>query len=146
MYRYTESGLENVWLANGYKQRGDAVAIEDSDSLHRAIGRVLARKPRLNGQQLRYLRKELGLSQARLGNLLDVSEESVSLWERRGRVPQSAARVVQAMYLEVAEGGITITQLVKTLAEMDDTCDEPMVFAHAHNQGWLNRHVESALV
>lgn len=42
MYRYAESGLPNVWLANGYSMHdsahGRGVSIEDIEGLHRAIG------------------------------------------------------------------------------------------------------------
>src|SRR5690606_8297361 len=91
MYHYTESGLRNVWLANGYKIRNvggeDAVAIHDVDQLHQVIGRSLARKPHLTGTEFRFLRKEMGLSQKRLADMLGSSEQTVSLWERRGRIP-----------------------------------------------------------
>jgi hypothetical protein len=37
MYHYTETGLQNVWLANGYNVRktsdGDAISIENADGL-----------------------------------------------------------------------------------------------------------------
>jgi len=60
-YRYTESGLTNVWLANGYTVRktkyGDGVSIHDMDGLHRALARALSNKPRLTGTEVRFLRK-----------------------------------------------------------------------------------------
>ena len=50
-YRYTESGLTNVWLANGYTIRktkyGKGVSIHDVEGLHRALARALANKLRL---------------------------------------------------------------------------------------------------
>jgi len=137
MYRYTESGLKNVWLVNGYRQRGDAVAIEDSEGLHKAIGRTLARKPRLSGPELRYLRKELGFSQIVLGGLLKVSEETVSLWERKGRVPHAAARIVQALYLEVVDGDVKLRELVETLAQLDNKQTERMIFRETQEFGWF---------
>src|SRR3546814_11999410 len=89
MYHYTESGLRNVWLANGYKIRNvggeEAVAIHDVDELHRTIGRNLARKSRLTGAELRFLRTEMGLSQNRLAGLFGTSEPKVTLGERHGR-------------------------------------------------------------
>jgi len=137
MYQYTESGLNNVWLANGYQQRGDAIAIKNSDSLHQAIGRVLAHQAGLNGPEFRYLRKALGLSQTRLGSFLRVSEESVSLWERQGRIPLSAIRIVQAMYLEIIDGVARIGELVEVLAAMDCKPSERMVFSINPNGSWL---------
>ena len=61
-YHYTESGLTNVWLANGYTVRktkyGEGVSIQDADGLHRALARVLSNKARLTGTEVRFLRKE----------------------------------------------------------------------------------------
>jgi len=137
MYHYTECGLKNVWLVNGYRQRGDAVSIEDSEGLHKAIGRMLANKPRLTGAEFRYLRKELGLSQVRLSVLLKASEEAVSLWERKGRVPYTAAQIVQAAYLEMVDGDIKFRELVERMAQMDNKQAERMLFREAQGIGWL---------
>ena len=81
-YRYTESGLTNVWLANGYTVRktkyGEGVSIHDVDGLHRALARALSNKSRLTGTEVRFLRKEMGLSQRGLGELLGVTDQAVS--------------------------------------------------------------------
>ena len=91
-YHYTESGLQNVWLENGFAIHetpyGKGVSIHDVTGLHRVIGCALARLPRITGPQVRFLRKELGLSQKELAALLGTSEQNVFLWERRGRMPR----------------------------------------------------------
>ena len=138
-YHYTESGLQNVYLANGYKVRktdgGKAVAIADVDGLHEAIGRHIASKSHMTGAELRFLRKELDLSQSRFGQWIGASEESVSLWERRGRVPKSACRFMQAIYLEKVDGNVQITALVSRLANLDREQAEKMVFEDTE-RGW----------
>ena len=104
MYHYTESGLQNVWIENGYRlvktSHGKGVSIHDVEGLHRAIGKAIASKPRLTGSELRFLRKEMGMSQAAFGALVGTSEQNVSLWERRGGVPRTADRLVRLIYLE----------------------------------------------
>ncbi|MDD2608829.1 MAG: transcriptional regulator [Giesbergeria sp.] len=139
MYHYTESGLQNIWLANGYAKRttaqGEAVAIHALDTLHNAIGRILATRPKLTGAGLRFLRQELGLSQKRLGDTVGASEETVSLWERRGRIPKSADRIVRAIYLEHLDGNVHVTQMIQRLIELDEKPDEKLVFAET-DQGW----------
>ena len=44
MYHYTESGLDNVYLVNGFEfipsPSGKSVVIQDIDGLHNAIGRI----------------------------------------------------------------------------------------------------------
>jgi hypothetical protein len=49
---------------------------------------TLVQKPGLlTGKEFRFLRVQLGLSQEALGQLLDFSENAVSLWERKDTVP-----------------------------------------------------------
>ncbi|MBM3451491.1 MAG: helix-turn-helix domain-containing protein, partial [Armatimonadetes bacterium] len=47
---------------------------------------------RLTGAELRFLRRELNLSQRRLAELLGVEEQTVSLWELRGMVTAQERR------------------------------------------------------
>lgn len=139
MYHYTESGLRNVWLANGYKVRNvggeEAVAIHDVDQLHKVIGRNLARKPSLTGVELRFLRKEMGLSQKRLADMLGSSEQTVSLWERGGRMPVGYDRLVRAFYLEFLDGNVKLQEMVERLIDLDRTEDEKVIFEDT-DSGW----------
>ena len=140
MLHYTSCGLRNVWLQNGYHERrtayGRATAIEDVEGLHRAIGLALAReKPALSGAEFRFLRKELDLSQARLARYIGVSEQALSKWERQGRVPRYADRILRALFREYVEGNAHIQELVDRLAEMDRGERARFTFGRTE-QGW----------
>lgn len=138
-YHYTESGLQNVWLNNGFKTRktpdGDAVAISDADGLHQAIGRHIASKGYMTGKEFRFLRKELDLSQNRFANWIGLTEDMVSKWERLGRVPKAACRFMQAIYLEKIDGNVKITEMVERLANLDREEESRLVFEDT-NEGW----------
>lgn len=140
MYHYTETGLQNVWLANGYHVRktpyGKSVSIEDADGLHRAIGKALARKSYLTGAEFRFLRKELDLSQHRVADLLGTSEQTVALWEKRGKIPKTADRMFRAIYLETVDGNVKLKELIECIAGLDRKVDEKMIFEDTE-QGWL---------
>lgn len=140
MYHYTEIGLRNVWLANGYTEKktayGKAVAIEDADGLHKAIGRAVAMKTHLTGSEFRFLRKELDLSQHRLADLLGTSEQTVALWERKGKIPKTADRMVRAVYLESIDGNVKIKELIERAADLDRQADEKLIFQDTEC-GWL---------
>ena len=124
MYHYKESGLRNIWLVNGYVEKrtsyGEAVSIRDVDGLHKYIGSVIAEQPNLSGPELRFLRKELGMSQRELAEFVGTSEQNVSLWERRGRVPRAADRIVKLAYLEmIKDGNIKIRETIDFLNHLD---------------------------
>ncbi len=142
MYHYTETGLQNVWLENGFHKKktayGDAVSIEDADGLHREIGRTLARKAHLTGAEFRFLRQELDLSQNRVADLLGTSEQTVALWERRGKIPKTADRMFRAIYLETVDGNVRLKELIERVAELDRSDDQKLVFQDT-DQGWFAR-------
>jgi putative zinc finger/helix-turn-helix YgiT family protein len=86
-YRYTESGLSNIVLANvevrtcphcGERE----VVIPRLDELHRAIAQALVRQhTKLNPEQIRFLRKYLGWSAVDFARYMAVQPETVSRWE-----------------------------------------------------------------
>ena len=87
-YRYTESGLPNVILqgvqvADCPSCGNSDVAIPHLSKVHRAIALALANSPaRLNGDQLRFLRKHVGHSGEQLANYLHTDKTKISKWER----------------------------------------------------------------
>jgi DNA-binding transcriptional regulator YiaG len=141
-YRYTESGLTNVWLANGYTIRktkyGDGISINDMDGLHRALARALSNKPRLTGTEVRFLRKEMGLSQRGLGELLGVTDQAVSLWERKGQLPKTADRLLRLIYVEHDRGNAPIRSTIERINDMDSQAREQIIAEEAKG-GWKTR-------
>jgi len=141
-YHYTESGLTNVWLINGYTIRktrhGEGVSIHDIEGLHRALARALANKARLTGTEVRFLRKEMLLSQRGLGELLGVTEQSVALWERKGRLPRTADRLLRLIYLEHDRGNAPIVSFIRQLNDTDSGPEERIIAEEA-KEGWQTR-------
>jgi len=140
MYHYTESGLRNIWLANGYREvdtpYGKGVAIERVEELNRAIGVNLATvKPRLTGAEFRFLRKELGLSQARLAHWWGYEDQTVALWEKRGQVPRIADRFIRAIFLEKVAGNPSIAEIIERLADTDQEVEARLTFEETPS-GW----------
>ncbi|HLB80915.1 MAG TPA: hypothetical protein VJJ77_10460 [Dongiaceae bacterium] len=140
MFHYTTCGLRNVWLCNGYDERetpyGRAVAIRDLDGLHRAIARwLIAYKPRLSGAEFRFLRKELGLSQAAAAGMFGNEAQSVALWERKGHVPAWADRFLRALYRERADGNAKIEAMIDRLKALKQSEYERLTLKRGRG-GW----------
>src|SRR5262245_42274265 len=105
MYRYLGAGLSNVYLKNGYKivetPFGQGVKIHDIDGLHDALAEAIVHSSDpLTGQEFRFLRNQLELSQAALGELLGASEQSIARWEKgRGKkIDAPAERLFRVLY------------------------------------------------
>lgn len=92
-YHYTESGLPNVFiegLSFPVDDDGDEVIqIPFISALHAEIVRgIIMHKGAMQPEQIRFVRTELGMSQARLGEILGVKGLTVGRWER-GEIPMA---------------------------------------------------------
>lgn len=142
VYHYQGCALPNVWLRNGFTTQqtpyGKAVAIHDVVGLHRAIGLCLATgSPLLTGAEVRFLRKELDMSQAHLAKVLGVSESSVRAWENdRGPISCSAERILRVLYREHVTGDGTVRDLVERLAKLNREAHKSKIELEDTEHGW----------
>lgn len=141
MYHYRECGLRNVWLANGYDEHetpyGAGISIHDVEGLHQAIARGLVSKGgKLTGSELRFLRQEMGLSQAKLATILGNDAQTVALWEKRGGQPKMADRFIRALYREQQEGNAHIRELIDRLVDSDLAEGEVRITLQQDVSGW----------
>jgi DNA-binding transcriptional regulator YiaG len=143
MHHYTGSGLDNVFLANGYKIHqtayGRGISIENIDGLHRAIGQWLIGEPRpLDGAALRFLRLEMDLSQKRFGEIIGVTEQNVRRWERLRLRPISgpADRLIRALYGEYIGHHGSVRGIADRLAEMGRVSPTQRVPMRKTRHGW----------
>lgn len=122
---YTACGLENVWLANGFTVKetkyGKGVSIEDVDGLHRLLAsKLVEAKVLLTGKEFRFLRVHLGLTQQGLGKLLgDVSENAVSLWERKDSVPPIYDHWLRILVIAKFEGDTKVADAVQRIQTVE---------------------------
>ncbi|KAA8731011.1 helix-turn-helix domain-containing protein [Acinetobacter qingfengensis] len=144
MYHYEECGLSNVWLLDGYTienddDYGETVSIASVYDLHKTIGLFLiTQSPELYGEQIRFLRKELNLSQKNLAGLLGVGETSVRSWEAdRGRIGSPTDRLLRALYKEHVQGDGELRNMIEKLNHQERTLVPKSVsFKYGNNHSW----------
>jgi DNA-binding transcriptional regulator YiaG len=141
MLKFDDGGLRNVWLANGYETRktphGEATAIHDLDGLIQSVCSALVRKGgHLTGAEFRYLRQHLRLSQASLGKLLGVSEQSVALWEKRSNIPVLADKHLRLLWTEKHEGNDTIARVMQRVNDVERLIHQKLVMKTTPRKGW----------
>lgn len=139
MYHFTDGGLRNVYLVNGYETRntpyGKAVSIQDVDGLTRAICKILVRKKSsLTGAEFRYLRSALLMSQKAVGRSLGRTEQSVASWEKRGKIPKFADTMMRLIYTAHADGNERVKNIVHSMNEADR--DIYIVMCGSQKAGW----------
>lgn len=139
-YHYQQCGLPNVFLANGYKHKdtpyGAGVSIENVEGLHDAIGMGLVDKPNpLSGEEFRFLRKELEMSQKRLGELLGRDAQSVATWEKKDEVGEFANYLIRHIYKQTKGDRSGYVELVDHLNELDRQEHFQLMFEES-NHGW----------
>lgn len=144
-YHYTECGLDDVYLLSGYDEEpseyGDVVSVRHADELHQAIGEFLVRNKKvLSGKELRFLRREMDLTQAELGKLLSVSDQSVARWEKdQNKISGSADHLIRVIFMEhigLLDENMTIRDLVRALEDRDsERVDSRQMFTQ-ENSDW----------
>lgn len=127
-YHYVDSGLDNVYLVDGYEITVDDdgemyVSINDLSGLHKAIAHhLICDQKTLNGKEIRYLRTYLDLSQSHLGRLLGCDSQTVARWEKgEYHIPASSDRLFRLIGLGTLVGEVNPHDIIDKLDEMDDS-------------------------
>jgi DNA-binding transcriptional regulator YiaG len=152
MYHYTDGGLRNVWLANGYEIKktpfGEGVAFHNLDGLTESICIALTKKAGvLTGTEFRYIRSAgMLLSQPALGKLMGIDGQSVARWEKTGKVPKWADKLVRLLYLAKAQGNEPISLAVERVKTVERLVKQKIVVKESRGQWKPSLQDEDAVV
>jgi putative transcriptional regulator len=137
---YTGSGLDDIYLMNGYEVHptdyGPAVSVKDLDALRRVIGEYLVRKKKLlKGKELRFLRTEMDLTQSELSRLIGYSDQQVARWEKdQSRIPGPANRMIRLLFRShLTNDCVSVREVLDHLDRLDSTISDRHVFEKAGN-------------
>jgi putative transcriptional regulator len=140
-YHYRGCGLPDVYLLSGYEQvtaeNGDGVVIKDMDGLHRAIGEYIAQHQKvLAGVDLRFLRKEMNLTQTELGTIMGVTSQTVARWEKGETEFQGPGDVLlRVLYMAHVGKKLDARVLSEQIAAIDTARHGKQLFK-ASRRGW----------
>jgi putative transcriptional regulator len=145
LFHYVQSGLDDVWLASGVQvvetEYGNGFRIERADELHEAIAKSIINNSRsLRGQEARFLRVLLNLSQEAMAKALGVDRATIIRWERARAKPLSTMQdiAVRTTYAARSNGDDFVVAVVKELQDADEKAhgDAYRQVFEASNQGW----------
>lgn len=105
---YLESGIDNVYLSGieickCTSCEEEIVSIPVVPELHNLIGLVLIKKKTLlSGKEIRFLRKNMGLTATRLAQHIGVDNATISRWENRSQpIGKSHDRLLRLVYSSI---------------------------------------------
>lgn len=134
MYHYKSCGLDGIYLKNGYSKAvvdgKNSVSITALDSLHEAISINLCDLPRkLVGNEIRFLRIEMDMSQKALGILLEKTDQAIAKWEKgESEISRGDDVSLRGLYLESVNKDSKLGELLRRFNELDREIQKKAVF------------------
>ena len=119
-HHYEECGLDNVYLENieiwACKCGEVFIGLPAVPQLHRSIAQeILQKKSLLNGKEIRFLRKNMGLKTNVLSEYLGVTHHTISRWENgKLKISRSHDRFFRLIYATINGLPIESTQQLIT--------------------------------
>ena len=128
IYHYKESGLDNVYLDNVYVYRckcGEMFpSIPGVIDLHTKIGKMIVKKKSaLNGKEITFLRKNIGMNANIFADYVGVDKSTLSRWENnQQKLAKPNDRLIRLIYAhqkEFSKGDIDnlLKGIIKDLRE-----------------------------
>jgi putative transcriptional regulator len=148
MIRFTDGGLRNVYLQNGYIEQdtpyGKGVSYHDLDGLIKAICLALTKKPgKLTGAEFRYIRNNMLMSQKSLGEMLGCSEQAIAKWEKLGKIPKVADGIIRMIYAAKNDGHEKIITSIEYLNLFDRIANSKIIISEKRKK-WVSEYHDSA--
>ena len=152
-YEYKESGLEGIFLHNGYDviyRDGERyISVEDTEGLHRRIGEFLvANRKEFAPNEVRFLRKTMDLTQSELGRWMGKDSQTVARWEKgQTEIPTVADRLLRAIFLlrtMSPDEREAFLDLLREIEDMDDLTPRRVEMYLAKDGRWLDRPEQDA--
>ncbi|WP_157218705.1 helix-turn-helix domain-containing protein [Flavisphingomonas formosensis] len=142
-YEYKESGLQGIFLHNGYdavEYDGEQyVSVVDTKGLHRCIGaHIVFNRKELAPAEIKFLRKTMDMTQSELGRCIGQSSQQVARWEKgQSVIPGPADRLLRAIFLLKTmdpEEREEFLSLLQNIEEMDERPPQRLDFCFAEDE------------
>lgn len=132
-YHYTECGLDNVYLMNGYAiDKDGSLFIEDIHGLHKLIGtKIVFQQRKLKSKEIRFIRHYMDLSQKVFGELLGVDYQTVLRWET-GRIviPRTADKFLKVLFNEFLDPESKARNVIDEISDLDNNREDRIELSH----------------
>jgi DNA-binding transcriptional regulator YiaG len=133
---YRACGLDNVYLRSGYVREeigGEmTTAVKDADALHGAIAdHLVLRRKVLTGKEIRFLRRFMDMTQADMGDLLGISDQTVARYEKEQTAFDGPAdRLFRLCVLGKLNGDLDPMLIIKEIRQSDSSSTDDLNLDH----------------
>lgn len=125
MYHYTECGLSNVFLKNGFVVEEidgeEYTSIDEMNGLHRSIAQIIVdNNSPLTHEEFKFLRIELNISQKMLATRFGVSEQTIARYEKKNSsIPRTTDAALRSLYMESIEKNNPVSYFLDLLSDAE---------------------------
>ena len=143
MYHYTECGLSYVYLVNGFQVEiidgEEYVSIEAVDGLHDLIAEMIVKKRHaMIGEEVKFLRLEMNMSQKSLAELLGIGVQTVARWEKgHNPIGQTEDATMRTLYMESRDKKSQLGFVLKLLSDCDAIETQQRLEVRSENSRWV---------
>jgi DNA-binding transcriptional regulator YiaG len=143
MYHYSECGLSNIYLVNGFivevEGEQEFISISEMNSLHHAIAmNIIERATPLTHEEFRFLRIELNQSQKALATHFDVTEQTVARYEKnQTKIPRTADICLRYLYGESRNKKSSLSDFLEKLASTEAEAVASDIHLKAEGNKWV---------
>jgi len=126
MYHYTECGLSNVFIKNGFIIENidgeEYTSIDDINGLHSAIAQIIVDSNKsLTHEEFRFLRIELNVSQKMLAIRFGVSEQTIARYEKNNStIPRTTDAALRSLYMESVAKNNPVSYFLDLLSDVEE--------------------------
>jgi len=141
MLHYTECGLDNIWLMNGYEEvdtpYGKATIVDNERGLHEAIVESLYKKSSdLTGHEFLFLRKEMDMSQMAIAEVFGVQDTTIRNFERKEKLGSAYSHLMKAVCQEYFSGQTRINVIIEAAKAKHDLGEKEELHFTESAEGW----------
>lgn len=122
LFHYNICGLDNIYLKGGFtiSENKTSYSIDEVEELHDCIAMSLIKGTHdLNGKELKFLRKELSLTQSQVAKLMGSDVQAVARWEK-GTKNSIADRLIRTLYLSIKHSNDNVGMIHSFLSDISD--------------------------
>lgn len=138
-FHFRTCGLDNVYLKDGFNisEDGFSYSISNIKELHHCIAMYLVNQTStLAPKELKFLRKELRMTQSELARKVGVDVQTVARWEKGDSETKVADRMIRILYMTSFNSTVNsadVLGFLDTISELDDTSHSQWVFEQSEN-------------